>query len=101
MTQTITTINQHYLNSPYSEFHQEHRLGGSFKVQMIMAEQDAIDLWDPAVSQVMFVGTLKASARAELDFGNGNKMYSLPIRPVDFALQDRITSWWPLFLPAS
>jgi AraC family transcriptional regulator len=96
MTQTITTITQHYLNSPYAEFHQEHRLGGSFKVQMIKAEQEGIDLWDPAVSQVMFVGTMKASARAELDFGGGNKVYSdirsnmITVQPANQACRFRI-----------
>jgi AraC family transcriptional regulator len=67
----FSSFSDFYRNSAYSEFRQEHRTGGSFDVGMIEAEQDGHEFSDPPIAQFAIVGVIKASKRAELDFGDG------------------------------
>jgi AraC family transcriptional regulator len=60
-----------YLNSAYADFPQEHRSGGSFDIGMIQVDQAGHEFIDPPIPQLSIVGSLSASRRAELDFGDG------------------------------
>jgi AraC family transcriptional regulator len=60
-----------YKNSAYATFEQEHRSGGSFNVEMIQVEQDGHEFIDPPIAQFAIAGLVRASASAELDFGDG------------------------------
>jgi AraC family transcriptional regulator len=67
----FASFSDFYLNSAYSDFRQEHRSGGSFDVGMIEVEQDGHEFIDPPIAQLSIAAALKASRRAELDFGDG------------------------------
>lgn len=58
-------------NSPYAEFNPEHRLGGSFGVSLIDAEQPPFDLVDAAVPELVFCSLRTSGCTITLDLGDG------------------------------
>jgi AraC family transcriptional regulator len=71
----IVSVREFYENSPYSAFKREVCRGGTFNVEMLMVEQDGHDFIDPGYSQLSFVGAVKTSGYADLDFGDGLLRY--------------------------
>jgi AraC family transcriptional regulator len=67
----FTSFSEFYQNSAYARFPQEHRSGGSFNVGMIEVDQDGHEFVDPPIAQLAIIGLIKASGKAELDFGDG------------------------------
>lgn len=71
MTQKLISIADLYRDSGYADFDQEHRQGGTFRVQMVMAEHGPHAFTDPPLSQMLMVGLVEGSGFAKLDFGDG------------------------------
>jgi AraC family transcriptional regulator len=60
-----------YYQGTLSHFPQEHRTGGSFEINMMQVEQDAVELIDPPIDQFTIVGLMSQTARVEFDAGDG------------------------------
>jgi AraC family transcriptional regulator len=67
----FTSFTEFYQNSAYAHFPQEHRSGGSFGVEMIEVDQDGHEFVDPPIAQIAIGASVKATGKAELDFGDG------------------------------
>jgi AraC family transcriptional regulator len=67
----FTSFLEFYKNSAYADFKQVHRSGGSFDIGMIEVDQDGHEFTDPPIAQFTIAGVINASAKAELDFGDG------------------------------
>ena len=50
------SLAEFYQASAYARFPQEHRAGGTLGAGMVFARQEAIEITDPAVPQIAFVG---------------------------------------------
>lgn len=72
MTRPRLTYAEHYRNSPYAAFPQEHRTGGRRDVALIEAVQQAIDLPDPPVDELVLVFVAEADdVPVRIDLGDG------------------------------
>jgi AraC family transcriptional regulator len=60
-----------YYQESLAHFPQEHRAGGSFEINMMQVEQDAVELIDPPIDQFAVVGLMSHTARVEFDAGDG------------------------------
>ncbi len=60
-----------YQGSAYSNFPQQHRIGGSFGIQMMKVDQEPIDLIDNSVPDLVFARTETALNDAIIDVGDG------------------------------
>ncbi|ABI93398.1 helix-turn-helix domain-containing protein [Roseobacter denitrificans] len=70
--QCVPSIANFYADptSPYSAFQQEHRSGGSMPVRMFRAEQQAHELVDPAVPEVVLCLSLRSDMPFQWDIGD-------------------------------
>jgi AraC family transcriptional regulator len=60
-----------YYQECLAHFPQEHRTGGSFEINMMQIEQDAVELIDPPIDQFAVVGLMSQTAQVEFDAGDG------------------------------
>ena len=77
------SLAEFYRASPYARFPQEHRTGGTLGATMLFARQEAIEITDPAVSQVTFAGARSVGGSGEFDFGDGWQTRELRAGVVD------------------
>jgi hypothetical protein len=83
MEEKFIPIDRYYKSSPHAPFKHESKLGGSFGVNMIYAEQNGHALSDPPFSQLLFVGVVEAQGNAAMDFGDGWKRHVMHDQRVD------------------
>lgn len=70
--QTFSSFEEFYRNSAYSVFPQEHRIAGSFGLQLMKAQQDPFDLIDSATPDWVFCKVnQKNRALSGCDLGDG------------------------------
>ena len=77
------SLAEFYQSSAYARFPQEHRAGGTLGAGMVFARQEAIEITDPAVPQIAFVGARRAGGSGEFDFGDGWRTRELRAGVVD------------------
>ncbi len=71
----FTSILDHYREGPYRDFAQEHRTGGTFGIKMFEVRQEPLETVDPAVSETIFVSSIKRTDPFETNFGDGWKRH--------------------------
>ena len=93
----VTSSADMYLSSDsYGQFDQEHRNAGSFGAIVIAADQEEIDVIDPAVDEYIFTAQCSDMRDVGIDMGDGliehkdTKRGSFLVTPPDTAVRFRI-----------
>ena len=74
---TIQSFTEFYQTSEYAAFDQDVREGGTFGLKMLDVKQGAVEMTDPAMSDVAFVTSLTTGGGTfETDFGDGWRKHS-------------------------
>ncbi|MEL6799525.1 MAG: AraC family transcriptional regulator [Pseudomonadota bacterium] len=86
MTQPVFQSYQQMMReTDYAQFDQEHRSGGTLGLNMFVAEQDAMEMYDPPNAEMAFTASLASSGDIEMDFNDGWRRFAF--NPGDFTLQ--------------
>ncbi len=82
---SVITHFDHYSRGPYRDFAQEYRSGGTFGIEIVQIEQQAIESVDPPFPQIGFASLVKPAGPFETNFGDGWKRHDTPGRFIDVA----------------